>query len=166
MMKYYNARVRGVAFKPARELEIKNLEALLEAEADKRKVAKDKSARLSQELEDMCALFSDLQVSKNRLSQQVATLQEQVSGEEKLKAAFEEFKQYEDSRVEQRCAKMDARLDALSIDFDEELYPHMLTAIAGHRWMIGRGLRLTVMKCDESLELRQAFADVVSAGIA
>ncbi|GJT50388.1 hypothetical protein Tco_0976545 [Tanacetum coccineum] len=40
-------------------------------------------------------------------------------------------------RVEQRCAKIDARLDALSIDFDEELYPHMLTAIAGRRWMIG-----------------------------
>nr|GEX93151.1 RNA-directed DNA polymerase, eukaryota, nucleotide-binding alpha-beta plait domain protein [Tanacetum cinerariifolium] len=75
----------------------------------------------------------------------VATLQEQVSGEEKLKAAYEEFKRYEDSRVEQRCAKMDACLDALSIDFDEELYPHMLTAIAGRR---------------------QAFADVVSAGIA
>nr|GEX03762.1 hypothetical protein [Tanacetum cinerariifolium] len=33
--------------------------------------------------------------------------------------------------VEQRCAKMDARMDAMSIDFDEELYPHMLTAIAG-----------------------------------
>nr|GFA54253.1 hypothetical protein [Tanacetum cinerariifolium] len=63
----------------------------------------------------------------------------------KLKAAFEEFKQYEDNRVEQNCTKMDARLDALSIDFDEELYLHMLTAIA---------------------ELRQAFADVVSAGIA
>nr|GEW00658.1 hypothetical protein [Tanacetum cinerariifolium] len=112
----------------AREHEIKNLEALLEAE--------------------------------------VATLQEQVSRKEKLKAAFEEFKQYEDNRVEQRCAKMDARLDALSIDFDEELYPHMLTAIAGHRWMIGCGLHLAVIKCGESLELRQAFADVVSAGIA
>nr|GFD58952.1 hypothetical protein [Tanacetum cinerariifolium] len=82
----------------------------------------------------------DLQVSNERLSQQVATLQEQVSGEEKLKAAFEEFKRYEDNRVEQRCAEMDARLDALSIDFDEELYPYMLTAIAGHRWVIGRGL--------------------------
>nr|GFD62146.1 hypothetical protein [Tanacetum cinerariifolium] len=58
-------------------------------------------------------------------------LQEQVSGEEKLKAAFEEFKRYEDDRVEKRCAELDARLDALSIDFDEELYPHMLTAIAG-----------------------------------
>nr|GFC87634.1 hypothetical protein [Tanacetum cinerariifolium] len=28
------------------------------------------------------------------------------------------------------------------------------------RWVIGRGLRLAVMKYGESLELRQAFADV------
>nr|GFA01636.1 hypothetical protein [Tanacetum cinerariifolium] len=41
-------------------------------------------------------------------------------GEQKLKAAFKEFTKYEDDRVEKRCAKMDARLDALSIDFDEE----------------------------------------------
>nr|GEX59376.1 hypothetical protein [Tanacetum cinerariifolium] len=65
----------------------------------------------------------------------------------------------------QRCAEMDARLDKLSVDFDEELYPHMLTAIAGHRWVIGHDLRLAVMKCAESLELRQTFADVVSAGL-
>nr|GEV39730.1 DNA-repair protein XRCC1 [Tanacetum cinerariifolium] len=125
----------------ARENEIKNLEALLEAEADIKKVAEDKSVKLSQELEDMRALFSDLQVSNDHLSQQVSTLQEQ------------------------RCAKMDGRLDALSIDFNKELYPHMLTAIAGRRWMIGCGLRLAVMKCGESIELRQVFVDVVSAGI-
>nr|GEW87598.1 hypothetical protein [Tanacetum cinerariifolium] len=87
-------------------------------------------------------------------------------GEEKMKAAFEVFKQYEDNWMEQRCAEMDARLDALSIDFDEELYPHMLTAITSRMWVIGHGLRLVVMKCGESTELRQAFADVVSAGIA
>nr|GEW58576.1 transposase (putative), gypsy type [Tanacetum cinerariifolium] len=129
----------------ARELEIKNLEALLEAETNVKKAAEDRSAGLSQELEDMRARYSDLQVSNDRLFQQVATLQEQVSEEDKLKAAFEEFKRYEDDRVEQRCEEMEARLDALSIDFDKELYPHMLTAIAGRRW---------------------AFADVVSAGIA
>nr|GEV82155.1 hypothetical protein [Tanacetum cinerariifolium] len=150
----------------ARELEIKNLEALLETEAEIKKAAENRSAGLIQELEDMRARFSDLKVSNERLSQQVATLQEQVSGEEKLKAAFEEFKRYKDDRVEQRCAKLDARLDALSIDFDEELYPHMLTAIAGRRWVIGHGLCLAVMKCGESLEMRQAFADVISAGIA
>nr|GEW77835.1 transposase (putative), gypsy type [Tanacetum cinerariifolium] len=67
---------------------------------------------------------------------------------------------------DQRCTEMDARLDALSIDFDEKLYPYMLTAIAGHQWVIGHDLRLAVMKCAESIELRQAFANVVSAGIA
>nr|GEW75427.1 hypothetical protein [Tanacetum cinerariifolium] len=148
------------------ELEIRNLEASLEAEANAKSAAEDKSAGLSQKLERMRAQFSDLQVSNKRLSQQVATLQQQVSGKEKLKAAFEEFKRQQDERVEQRCAEMDARLDALSIDFDEELYPHMFTAIAGRRWVIGRGLRLAVMKCGESLKLRQAFADAVSAGIA
>nr|GEW17685.1 hypothetical protein [Tanacetum cinerariifolium] len=110
----------------ARELEIKNLEALLETEADMKKAAEDRSAGLIQKLEDMRARFSDLQ----------------------------------------QCAELDARLDALSIDFDKELYPHMLTAIAGRRWVIEHGLRLAVMKCGESLEMRQAFADVVSAGIA
>ncbi|GKA99218.1 hypothetical protein Tco_0827155 [Tanacetum coccineum] len=101
-----------------------------------------------------------------RLRREMASLQAQVTGEERIKAAFEEFKKYEDDRVSSRCAEMDARLDALSIDFDEELYPHMLTAIAGRRWVIGHGLRLAVLKCAESLELRQAFANVVSAGIA
>ncbi|GJT48314.1 hypothetical protein Tco_0974471 [Tanacetum coccineum] len=116
-----------------------NLETLLEAEVDMKKAAEAKSVDLAGELESL--------------------------REERIKAAFEEFKKSEDEKVEQRCAEMDARLDALSIDFDEELYPHMLTAIAGRRWVIGHGLRLAIMKCAESTELRQAFADVVSAGI-
>nr|GEZ34477.1 transposase (putative), gypsy type [Tanacetum cinerariifolium] len=70
-----------------------------------------------------------------------------------MKATFEEFKRYKDDKVEQRCAKMDARLDKLSMHFDEELYPHMLTVIVRRRWVIGHGLRLAVMKCAESSEL-------------
>ncbi|GJW52502.1 hypothetical protein Tco_0096587 [Tanacetum coccineum] len=120
----------------------KNLETLLEAEADMKKAIEAKNAELTKELESLRIRFSDLQ------------------------AAFEEFKKYEDARVEQRCAEMDARLDALSIDFNEELYPHMLTAIAGRRWVIGHGILLVVMKCAQSTELRQVFANGVSAGIA
>nr|GEX84028.1 hypothetical protein [Tanacetum cinerariifolium] len=82
-----------------------------------------------------------------------------------IKAAFEEFKKYEDDKVEQRCTEMDARLDELSVNFNEELYPHMLTAIAGRRWVIGHGLRLVIMKCPESSQIRKAFTDVVSAGL-
>ncbi|GKA31301.1 hypothetical protein Tco_0717606 [Tanacetum coccineum] len=120
----------------------KNLETLLEAEANIKKVAEAKNAELTKELESLRVRFSDLQ------------------------ADFKEFKKYEDARAEQGCAKMDARLDALSIDFDEELYPHMLTAIAGRRWVIGHGIRLAIMKCAESTEMRQVFANVVSTGIA
>nr|GEW63022.1 hypothetical protein [Tanacetum cinerariifolium] len=108
----------------AKENEIKNLETLLEAEADMRKSAENKSTNLSTELENMCALLSDLQVSNYCLSQQVSSLQEQVTGKEKLKAAFEEFKQYEDNRVEQHCTEMDACLDALSIDLTKN-YTHI-----------------------------------------
>ncbi|GJW22991.1 hypothetical protein Tco_0033613 [Tanacetum coccineum] len=121
----------------------KNLEALLEAKVDMKKATEAKN-----------------------LSQQVSSLQAQIIGEERIKAAFEEFKRYEDDKVEQRCANMDDHLDKLSIDFDKELYPHMLTTIAGHRWLIGHVLRLAILKCAESPEIRQAFADVVSAGLA
>ncbi|GJW75856.1 hypothetical protein Tco_0135226 [Tanacetum coccineum] len=120
----------------AMEGEKKNLETLLEAEADMRKAAEAKNAELAQ-----------------------------VTGEEKIKSTFEEFKKYEGERVSTLCAEMDSRLDAYSIDFDEELYPHMLTVIAGRRWVIGHILRLAVLKCAESLELRQTFANVLSAEI-
>ncbi|GJR09883.1 hypothetical protein Tco_0792535 [Tanacetum coccineum] len=143
-----------------------NLETLLEADVDMKKAAEAKNAELVKELEILRTQFSNLQVNNNQLSQHISTLQSQITGEEKIKAAFEEFKRYEDDRVSSRCAEMDARLDALSIDFDEELYPHMLTAIAGRRWVIGHGLRLAVLKCAEYMELKRAFANVVSAGIA
>ncbi|GKB74546.1 hypothetical protein Tco_0935958 [Tanacetum coccineum] len=42
------------------------------------------------------------------LSQQVSTLQAQVTGKERIKAAFEEFKIYEDEWVNSLCVEMDA----------------------------------------------------------
>nr|GEY15217.1 hypothetical protein [Tanacetum cinerariifolium] len=88
----------------AKENEINNLETLLEAKSDMKKGAEGKITELRKELENMRALFLDLQ-------------------------------------VEQR-------------------------SITGHRWEIGHGWRLAVMKCGESTKLRQAFADIVLVGIA
>ncbi|GKB67578.1 hypothetical protein Tco_0928990 [Tanacetum coccineum] len=80
----------------------RNLETLLEADVDMKKAAK---ANMS-------------------------ALEAQLRGDEQINTAFEEFKKRKEDKVERRCAEIDARLDAMSIDFDEELYPHMLTAIA------------------------------------
>ncbi|GJZ13831.1 hypothetical protein Tco_0549061 [Tanacetum coccineum] len=149
-----------------REKHIKELEAQLKAKINIKKATKVKNSEVTKELEDLRMRFSGLKVSNAQLSQQVSMLQAQVMGKKRIMAVFEEFKKHEDERVSARCAEMDARLDAPSVDFDEKLYPHMLTAFAGRRWVIGHGLRLAVMKCAESTELRQAFANVVSAGIA
>ncbi|GKB53518.1 hypothetical protein Tco_0904271 [Tanacetum coccineum] len=91
----------------------KNLETLLEAKADIKKVTEAKNVELTKELESLYVWFSDLQVNNNQLSQQVSNLQAQIIGKEKVKAAFKEFKKYEDARVKQRCAEIDARLDAV-----------------------------------------------------
>nr|GEV14002.1 hypothetical protein [Tanacetum cinerariifolium] len=50
---------------------------------------------------------------------------------ESLRVQFSDLQVSNIQLSQQRCTEMDARLDKLSVDFDEELYPHMLTAIAG-----------------------------------
>ena len=79
--------------------EIKNLRALIEAEADMKKAAEAKNAELDKELLEIRAQFAKVQLDNQQLVQQVSTLQAQVTGEEKIKAAFEEFKKAEDERV-------------------------------------------------------------------
>ncbi|GJW74633.1 hypothetical protein Tco_0134003 [Tanacetum coccineum] len=129
-----------------REKHIKDLEAQLEAEINMKKAAEAKNSEVTKELEDLRMRFSGLEVGNAQLSQQVSVLQAQVMGEKRIMAAFEDFKKHEDERVNARCAEMDARLDALSVDFDEELYPHMLTAIAGRVEHGKAGLELTVVE--------------------
>ncbi|GJZ09337.1 hypothetical protein Tco_0543620 [Tanacetum coccineum] len=96
----------------------KNLEALLEAEVDMKKVANAKNVELAEELESLRAKFSDLQVNNTQLSQQVA-ISTHVDGDRGLSLAY---------------------------------------------W--ARPTPFAVLKCAESPEIRQAFADVVSAGLA
>ncbi|GJT23824.1 hypothetical protein Tco_0893761 [Tanacetum coccineum] len=69
-------------------------------------VREDEIKRLDQEIQS-------LRTVEEEVHGLLSNLQAQVTGEEKIKAAFEDFKTYEDDKVEQRCAEMDARLDAL-----------------------------------------------------
>ncbi|GJR59566.1 hypothetical protein Tco_1501728 [Tanacetum coccineum] len=118
----------------------KNLEALLEAEVDMKKATEARNVELVKELESLLAKFSDLQVNNTQLSQQVSSLQAQITSEERIKAAFEEFKSY-----------------IHTVDGD-----HWCPPLA----VLGTACALFVMKCAKSREVRQAFADVVSAELA
>nr|GFD43079.1 hypothetical protein [Tanacetum cinerariifolium] len=48
-----------------RELEIKNLEVLLETEAEMKRAAEGKNTELTRELEDICAQFSGLKCAES-----------------------------------------------------------------------------------------------------
>lgn len=65
-----------------------------------------------------------------------------------------------------RIAVHESKLRQLSIEYDEELYPHLMSSIAERRWLISYGLRLAAMVVLESQEVTGAFGDVVTAAIA
>ncbi|GJR68211.1 hypothetical protein Tco_0014276 [Tanacetum coccineum] len=77
-------------------------------------------------------------------------------------AGLDDFRQ----RVEGLLEKQEEKLRKLSIEYDEELYPHMLSAIAERRWLISHGLRLAAMSTLESQEVKQSFGDVVKCALA
>ncbi|GKF47487.1 hypothetical protein Tco_0137289, partial [Tanacetum coccineum] len=64
-----------------------------------------------------------------------------------------------------RAAELDARIDDVRRDMDNDLYPHMLTAIAGSRWVVGHGFRLAIHKCAQSVECHSALGKVISMAI-
>ncbi|GJU34051.1 hypothetical protein Tco_1182405 [Tanacetum coccineum] len=134
-------------------------------------VREEEIKKLDQEIKSLKTVETEVHDLRNQAKNLEILLEAEVDMNKVTKAKNVGLaKELESLRAQfaglQRCAEMDARLDKLSVDFDEELYPHMMTAIASHRWVIGHGLRLSVMKCVESSEIRHTFADVVSTRLA
>nr|GEU63959.1 hypothetical protein [Tanacetum cinerariifolium] len=132
--------------------------------------------RLDQEIKSLRAVKAESDGLRNQTKNLETLLKVEVDIKKAAKARNVELAkeleslcvQFADLQVNntQLSQRMDARMDKLRVDFNEELYLHMLTAIAGRRWVIRHGLRLAVMKCTELSELRHSFADVVSARLA
>nr|GFA68991.1 transposase (putative), gypsy type [Tanacetum cinerariifolium] len=68
--------------------------------------------------------------------------------------------------VEEWLEKQEEKLRKLSIKYDEELYPHLVSSIAKRGWLISHGLRLAAMCTLESQEVKQSFGDVVKYALA
>ncbi|GJZ66501.1 hypothetical protein Tco_0623197 [Tanacetum coccineum] len=56
-------------------------------------------------------------------------------------------------------------LMGMAVHLDEEFYPRFMTTIAGWRWIINIGFRLTVMKCIQSLEYVVALGTAIGLAI-
>ena len=78
------------------------------------------------------------------------------------------FSQLEEFRksVGDALEKQEEKLRKLSLEYDEELYPHLVSSIAERRWLISHGLRLAALSTLESQEVREAFGNVVQCALA
>ena len=67
--------------------------------------------------------------------------------------------------VEGSLEKQEIKLRKLSIEYDEELYPQLVSSIAERRWLISHGLRLAALGTLESQEVKESFGDVVRCAL-
>nr|GEX28158.1 hypothetical protein [Tanacetum cinerariifolium] len=70
-----------------------------------------------------------------------------------------------DKILSDKVAELDFDLLGMALHLDEEFYPCFLTTIAGWRWILGRGLRLVVMKYLQSPEYLAALGRAIGRAI-
>nr|GEX71719.1 hypothetical protein [Tanacetum cinerariifolium] len=65
----------------------------------------------------------------------------------------------------EQAAKLDACIAEVRRDMDNDLYPHMLTAIVGKRWVVEHGFHLAVHKCARFVECCSTLGKFISMAI-
>nr|GEX60813.1 hypothetical protein [Tanacetum cinerariifolium] len=92
-------------------------------------------------------------------------LKNQVMGEGKMREEFVLQQDVAERRFAKRAMELDARIADVRRDMDNDLYPHMLNAIASRRWVVRQGFRLAVYKCARSVECRFNLGKVIPMAI-
>ncbi|GKA35753.1 hypothetical protein Tco_0722244 [Tanacetum coccineum] len=67
--------------------------------------------------------------------------------------------------VHEKFNKLDADFIETCLHLEERFYPHLLTTIAGRRWLLTYGMKLAVFKCLNSPEYLSAIGVAISKAI-
>ncbi|GKC89417.1 hypothetical protein Tco_1150066 [Tanacetum coccineum] len=124
------------------------------------------------ELKDLNVVVSSLKSQNDGLVDQVHTLEatcyglrDQVSNYELLKEQIEAFQDARMKVLNDKVVKLDADLLEMALHLEEKFYPHLLTTISGRRWLLTRGLKLSVVKCLNSPEYLASLGSAISRAI-
>ncbi|GKB58608.1 hypothetical protein Tco_0914794 [Tanacetum coccineum] len=125
-----------------------------------------------QEVADSDALVTAVKLHNDKLDDQVhalevtcSSLRDQILTYEHLKEQFEEFQDVQMRMVSDKLAKLEVDLSEMTLHFEEKFYPHLLTTIAGRRWLLTHGLKLFLTKCLNSSEHLSALGAAISRAI-
>ncbi|GKB44190.1 hypothetical protein Tco_0889132, partial [Tanacetum coccineum] len=150
----------------------------IRAMLDSSTVKLEKAEREAAEVTTHRQHVSELEAAATARASEVVALNEQnvelprkvfslelVRGEAKMQEEFKSIQDAAAQRLDERVAGLDGRIADVKRDMDDHLYPHMFTAIAGRRWVVGHGLRLVVYKCARSVECHTSIGKVISMAI-
>nr|GEU55603.1 transposase (putative), gypsy type [Tanacetum cinerariifolium] len=173
--KFERKFIDSVAVVQQRDTEVADLKVKLEkleteaAEVEElRKLVSDLEAPVAVKSGEVASLTTQNAGLLERVSTaelECDSLKSQVVGEGKMREEFLAQQDEVERHFTDRDAKLDARIAYVRRDMDNDLYPHMLTAIAGRRWVVRHGFLLAVYKCARFVECRSALGKVISMAI-
>ncbi|GKE56851.1 hypothetical protein Tco_1496036 [Tanacetum coccineum] len=147
---------------------------------DEVKILRDHNTTLEKEKSELDVKVADLAALVKVREQEVANLDAQVYELETSSAGLQEkVTAYEDciGKLEEfqdkRMRVVDDKFDNLYVGFveialhlEDKFYPHLLTTIAGRRWLFTHDMKLAIVKCLHSPEYLSALGATISKAIA
>ncbi|GKD76719.1 hypothetical protein Tco_1339340 [Tanacetum coccineum] len=125
-----------------------------------------------QEAGDLDAMVTSVKSQNDNLVDQVhkletssTVLQEKVTVYEDCMSQLEKFQDEQMDVVYEKFNKLHADFIEMALYLEERLYPHLLTTIAGRRWLLTYGMELVVAKCLNSSEYLSALGAAISKAI-
>ncbi|GJQ94795.1 hypothetical protein Tco_0005934, partial [Tanacetum coccineum] len=100
---------------------------------------------MEQEAADSDVMVTAIKLQNDKLADQVHVLEMRMVGD--------------------KLAKLEVDLSEMTLHFEEKFYPHLLTTIAGQRWLLTHGLELFLTKCLNSSKYISALGAAISRAI-
>nr|GEV21830.1 putative transposase (putative), gypsy type [Tanacetum cinerariifolium] len=106
-----------------------------------------------------------LENEKESIDGKVAELQSSVFANDlelkDLNVMMSFLRSQKDGLVDQ-VVQLDADLLEMALYVKDKFYPHIITTISGHRWLLAHGIKLAVIKCLNSQEYLLALGAAIS----
>nr|GEW21916.1 hypothetical protein [Tanacetum cinerariifolium] len=125
-----------------------------------------------QEVADLDAVVTSVKLQNGNLANQVHRLeissvriQEKVTAYENCMSQLEEFQDDRIKEMNDKFDKLDTDLVEMALHLEERFYPHLLTTISVHRWLLTHGLELAIAKCLNSTEYLSTLGAAIGKAV-
>ncbi|GJW40996.1 hypothetical protein Tco_0066841 [Tanacetum coccineum] len=127
------------------------------------------AGKKERELTDLNSLITSVKSQNDNLMDRVHELEISSSGLQEKVTMYENYMDQLKNFPDDRMKVVNDKFDKLYTDFvemalhlEEKFYPHLLTTVFSHRWLLTHGMELVIVKCLNSPEYLSALRAAIS----